>query len=161
MCEHLQVYTDFGKLQYANTENYAASHETHSLKKCLQNATWIVGSCRSRYNSGSPQWHTPEQKPAHQTSHSTASVKVSSEVAQPGKRVWHSHLDNKIHKALVIITGNWSVRSNNQSSVNPCRQVDMLSCTQGRKKSSLLSKDFSFSGCTELAWTANTVSKLS
>lgn len=36
-------------------------------------------------------------------------------------------LDNKIHKALVIITGNWSVRSNNQSSINPCRQVDMPS----------------------------------
>lgn len=25
-------------------ENYAASHETPSLKKCLQNAMWTVGN---------------------------------------------------------------------------------------------------------------------
>ena len=38
-----------------------------------------------------------------------------------------SYFDDEVHKAMVIITGHWGVRPNDQLTVYTCRQVDVLS----------------------------------
>lgn len=38
------------------------------------------------------------------------------------------HLDDQVHKALVVITGDGRVGPNDQIPINPSREVDVLAC---------------------------------
>lgn len=126
--------TDFGKWQCAYTENYEVPCETHSLKKGVQNAPGIADDCtllvRMEVHRGKEQnrtWHTRPRGvlQAYRWIQKSPSLYITA---------WHPHLDDKIHEALVIITGNRSVRSNNQRPIDARRQVDMLSCRWGGRR---------------------------